>query len=100
MAILNIDPNARVVPAPTKDKAKKIGSDAIGRTNSAEEAARFINQSGWGAQGYRARSLDNFDTKHPEYQTNGDWVGQHPGDKRWVEVRDKPEDAPKATTPK
>lgn len=100
MPILNIDPDAKIVPGPKKDKTKKIGTDAIKQTKTADEAARWINQSGWGKQGYRARTLDNFDTNHPIYKTNGDWVGQHPGDNKWLEVRDKVEDQPKATTQK
>lgn len=100
MPITNINPDAKIVPAPTKDKAKKIGKNAIEQTKTAEEAARWINQSGYGAQGYRARTLDNFDTNHPIYKTNGDWAGQHPGDGKWLEVRDKAEGQPKATTPK
>ena len=98
---LVIDPGTTMVPAPSKEKAKHIAENAIKQTKTAEEAVRFIKQSGYGKQGFNARHLDNFDLKHKIYQANGDYAKQHPGDNRWLEVIAPKDDNQKpVTTPK
>jgi hypothetical protein len=77
MAVANT--NASPPKAPNH-KAKTIGELALRNTSTAEDAARYVNQSAYPNQGFRAHHKDELG---PNDLRPTDWAGQAP-DERYL----------------
>lgn len=65
-------------PKAKNHKAKSIGEIALRNTSTAEEACRYVNQSAYPNQGFRAHHKDTIGAN--DLGPN-DWAGQHRDDR-------------------